>query len=183
MDPQQSPDAEADFRERLGEALTKDTGDEPLVLGFLDASWPQPYENSQRMWSYDRTVEIDKPLVTVPWKMIGFYAILGKSALIFRKRTTKESICTALEAIREQNPVVRILLITDNEGGHHANSPNNGSTNLTSSASSSRRTHRSLTLSNFFPSRTFKSWWGNLFSGRRDTILYWTTSTTFSQPR
>jgi transposase len=120
MDPRQSPDAEADFRERLGEALTKDTGDEPLVLGFLDASWPQPFENSQRMWSYDRTVEIDKPLVTVPWKTIGFYAILGKSTLIFRERTTKESICAALEAIRERNPVGRILLIADNDGGHHA---------------------------------------------------------------
>jgi len=120
MDPRQSPDAEADFREHLGEALAKDNGDEPLVVGFLDASWPQPFENSQRMWSYDHTVEIDKPLVTVPWKTIGFYAILGKSALIFRKRTTKESICAALEAIREQNPVGRILLIADNDGGHHA---------------------------------------------------------------
>ena len=120
MDPRQSPDAEADFRERLEEALAKDNGDEPLVLGFLDASWPQPFENSQRMWSYDRTVEIDKQLVTVPWKTIGFYAILGKSALIFRKRTTKESICAALEAIREQNPVGRILLVADNDGSHHA---------------------------------------------------------------
>lgn len=120
MDPRQSPDAEADFRERLEEALAKDNGDEPLVLGFLDASWPQPFENSQRMWSYDRTVEIDKQLITVPWKTIGFYAILGKSALLFRKRTTKESICAALEAIREQNPVGRILLIADNDGSHHA---------------------------------------------------------------
>jgi len=72
------------------------------------------------MWSYDRTVEIDKPLVTVPWKTLGFYALLGKSTLIFRKRTTKESICAALEAIREQNPVGQILLIADNDGGHHA---------------------------------------------------------------
>ena len=121
MDPRQSPDAEADFRERLGEALTKDTDEKPIILGFLDASWPQPFENSQRMWSYDRTVKIDKPLVTVPWKTIGFYALLGKSTLIFRKRKTKESICAALEAIREQNPVGRILLIADNDGGHHAN--------------------------------------------------------------
>jgi len=120
MDPRQSPDAEADFRERLGEALTKDVGDDPLVLGFFDASWPQPFENSQRMWSYDRTVEIDKPLVTVPWKTIGFYALFGQSTLIFRERTTKESICAALEAIREQNPVGRILLIADNDGSHHA---------------------------------------------------------------
>jgi transposase len=32
----------------------------------------------------------------------------------------KESICAALEAIREQNPLGRILLIADNDGGHHA---------------------------------------------------------------
>jgi len=120
MDPRQSTDAEEDFRERLGEALAKDNGSDPLVLGFFDAAWPQPFENSQRLWSYDRTVEINKPLVTVPWKTIGFYAILGNSALIFRERTTKESICAALETIREQNPVGRILLIADNDGGHHA---------------------------------------------------------------
>ncbi|MCW8173271.1 IS630 family transposase [Natrialba swarupiae] len=54
------------------------------------------------------------------WKTLGFYALLGKSTLIFRKRTTKESICAALEAIREQNPVGRILLVADNDGGHHA---------------------------------------------------------------
>jgi len=65
MDPRQSPDTEEDFRERLGEALTKDRGGEPLVFVFFDASWPQPFENSQRMWSYDRTVEVDKPLVVV----------------------------------------------------------------------------------------------------------------------
>jgi hypothetical protein len=38
MDPRQSPDAEEDFRERLSQALTKDRGDEPLVLGFFNAS-------------------------------------------------------------------------------------------------------------------------------------------------
>jgi len=45
------------------ERRSRKTVNEPLVLGFFDASWPQPFENSQRMWSYDRTVEIDKPLV------------------------------------------------------------------------------------------------------------------------
>ena len=120
MDPRQPPDAEADFRERLGEALTKRPRDEPLVLGFFDVSWPQPFDNSQRMWSYDRTVEIEKPLMTVPAKTLGFYALLGKSTLIFRNRKKKEDICAALEAIREQNPVGRILLIADNDGGHHA---------------------------------------------------------------
>ncbi|QIO20866.1 transposase [Haloarcula sp. JP-L23] len=65
-------------------------------------------------------MEIEKPQVTVPWKTIGFYALLGRSTLTFRERTTKESICVALEAIREQNPIGRILLIADNDGGHHA---------------------------------------------------------------
>jgi len=40
IDPRQSPDAEADFRERLSQALTKEDDDEQLVLGFFDASWP-----------------------------------------------------------------------------------------------------------------------------------------------
>ncbi|WP_407066869.1 IS630 family transposase [Haloarcula sediminis] len=65
MDSRQPSDAEEDFRERLGRALAKDNDDEPLVLRFFDVSWPQPFENSQRMWSYDRTVEIDKPMVSL----------------------------------------------------------------------------------------------------------------------
>jgi transposase len=72
------------------------------------------------MWSYDRTVKIDKPMVAVPWKSIGFYALVGESTITFRERLTKESICAALEWIREQNPVGRILLVADNDGGHHA---------------------------------------------------------------
>ena len=86
----------------------------------MDASWTQPFENSQRVWSYDRTVTIEKPLLTVPWKSIGFYALTGESTIVFRKRTRKEDICAALEQIREQNPVGRILLVADNDGGHHA---------------------------------------------------------------
>ena len=126
MDPRRSTDAEDQLFERLHAALeepvtsTQATPAEPLVLGFLDASWTQPFENSQRVWSYDRTVEIEKPLLTVPWKSIGFYALLGKSSITFRERTAKEDICAALEAIREQNPVGRILLVADNDGGHHA---------------------------------------------------------------
>jgi transposase len=27
------------------------------------------------MWSFERTVQIEKPLVTVPWRSIGFYAL------------------------------------------------------------------------------------------------------------
>ena len=122
MDPRQPADAEEQLFERLHAALEEPaiSPPEPIVLGFFDASWTQPFENSQRVWSYDRTVEIEKQLLTVPWKSIGFYALLGESSITFRERTAKEDICAALEAIREQNPVGRILLVADNDGGHHA---------------------------------------------------------------
>ena len=130
LDPRRSADAEEQLFERLQAALEEDVTvtdhstqtarREPIVLGFMDASWTQPFENSQRVWSYDRTVTIEKPLLTVPWKSIGFYALTGESTIVFRKRTRKEDICAALEQIREQNPIGRILLVADNDGGHHA---------------------------------------------------------------
>ena len=72
------------------------------------------------MWSFDRTVTIEKPLVTFPWRSIGFYALTGQSLITFKKRLVKETIVEALEEIREQNPVGRILLVADNYGSHHA---------------------------------------------------------------
>jgi transposase len=72
------------------------------------------------MWSYDRTVTIEKPLVTAPWRSFGFYALTGTSTISFGKRINKETVCEALEEIRAQNPVGRILLVADNYGSHHA---------------------------------------------------------------
>ena len=72
------------------------------------------------MWSFDRTVSIEKPLVTFPWRSIGFYALTGQSVITFKKELVKETIVEALEEIREQNPVGRILLVADNYGSHHA---------------------------------------------------------------
>ena len=92
----------------------------PSCWGFFDEAWPQPFENSQRMWSFDRTVTIAKPLVTFPWRSIGFYALTGRSVITFKKRLVKETIVEALEEIREQNPRGRILLVADNYGSHHA---------------------------------------------------------------
>ena len=71
------------------------------------------------MWSFDRTVTIEKPLVTFPWRSIGFYALTGQSVITFKGRLVKETIVEALEEIREQNPVGRILLVADNYGSHH----------------------------------------------------------------
>lgn len=70
------------------------------------------------MWSYDRTVTIEKPLVTAPWRSFGFYALTGKSTISFGERVNKETVCDALEVIREQNPVGRILLVLDKYGSH-----------------------------------------------------------------
>jgi transposase len=72
------------------------------------------------MWSYDRTVQIEKPLVSVPWRSIGFYALTGHSVITYKERLVKETIVEALEAIREQNPHGRILLVADNYSSHHA---------------------------------------------------------------
>ena len=38
---------------------------------------------------------------------------------MFCERLMKESICDALDAIRERNPVGWILLVCDNYGSHH----------------------------------------------------------------
>ena len=57
------------------------------------------------MWSYDRTVQIEKPSVEVLWRSIGFYALTGRSVITYKERLVKETIVEALEEIREQNPV------------------------------------------------------------------------------
>ncbi len=72
------------------------------------------------MWSYDRTVQIEKPLVAVPWWSIGFYALAGNSVITYKKRLVKETIVEAFEEIPEQNPRGRILFVADNYGSHHA---------------------------------------------------------------
>ncbi len=72
------------------------------------------------MWSFDRTVQTEKQLVTFPWQSIGFYALTRQSVITFKERLVKDTIAEALEEIREQNPVGRILLVADNYGSHHA---------------------------------------------------------------
>ncbi|MDJ1434194.1 IS630 family transposase [Halostagnicola sp. A-GB9-2] len=72
------------------------------------------------MWSYDCTVQIEKTLVTVLWRSIGFYALTGNSVITYKERLVKETIVKALEEIREQNPRGRILFVADNYGSHHA---------------------------------------------------------------
>jgi transposase len=72
------------------------------------------------MWSFDRTVTIEKPLVAVPWRSIGFYALTGQSVITFKEELVKETISEAIEEIRKQNSIGRILLVADNDSTHHA---------------------------------------------------------------
>ncbi|HZD42501.1 MAG TPA: IS630 family transposase, partial [Methanomicrobiales archaeon] len=79
------------------------------VLGFLDTSHPQPWDNSQRLYTVDDP-HITRPLVKLDEPAIGFYAISGESVLQFPSNQEKERICECLEGVREQNPGARILL-------------------------------------------------------------------------
>ena len=87
------------------------------VVGFFDISHPQPWDNSQRVYSVDEP-HIERPLVKVDTPAAGFYALNGTSVLSFPPDQTKEEICACLEAIREQNPGKRILLVLDNFSSH-----------------------------------------------------------------
>ena len=73
------------------------------VLGFLDTSHPQPWDNSQRLYTVDDP-HITRPLVKLDEPAVGFYALNGQSVVSFPEDQTKERICECLEGIREQNP-------------------------------------------------------------------------------
>lgn len=82
-------------------------------LGFLDTSHPQPWDNSQPLYTVDDP-HITRPLVKVDEPVVGFYALAGESVVQFPVNQEKERICECLEGIHEQNPSQRILLILDN---------------------------------------------------------------------
>jgi transposase len=87
------------------------------VVGFCDASHPQPYDNSHRLWYVDDP-HIERPLVQVDEPAVGFYALNGESVLTFPEDQSKERICDLFKRIREQNPGARILLVLDNFSSH-----------------------------------------------------------------
>jgi len=87
------------------------------VLGFSDASKPQPYDNSRRVW-YVNDPHIERELVKTHDSAVGFYALNGESVVEFTEDEKKERICGVLEKIREQNPGKRILLVLNKHGAH-----------------------------------------------------------------
>jgi len=138
--PSRPDDAEEILDERLDEAFDEEEDPDPhnkrddddeegwivddeictdggTVLGFFDASHPQPWDNSQRMYYVDNP-HITRPLVQIFEPAVGFYALNGHSVVSFPEDQTKERICDCLERIREQNPGTRILLVLDNHFAH-----------------------------------------------------------------
>jgi transposase len=107
-------DEEADDEWRVDDDIRTDDG---TVLGFFDLSHPQPWDNSQRLYTVDDP-HITRPLVKIDTPAAGFYALNGESVLSFPVDQTKEQICACFERIREQNPDKRILLVLDNFSSH-----------------------------------------------------------------
>jgi transposase len=97
-----------------GEDIRTDGG---TVVGFFDISHPQPWDNSQRLYTVDEP-HITRPLVKIDTPAAGFYALNGESVLSFPPNQEKEKICACFERIREQNPGKRILLVLDNFSSH-----------------------------------------------------------------
>jgi len=87
------------------------------VLGLFDASQPQPYDNSRRVWYVDDP-HVERPLVKTEDSAVGFYALNGESTVCWKETEEKERICEVLEAVREQNPLAGILLVLDKHGSH-----------------------------------------------------------------
>jgi transposase len=138
--PSRPENAEEILDERVGDAFDEESDDTPhntrdrddeegwvvdedictdggTVLGFLDTSHPQPWDNSQRLYTVDDP-HITRPLVKLDEPAVGFYALSGESVLQFPINQKKERMCECLKGIREQNPGQRILLVLDNFSSH-----------------------------------------------------------------
>ncbi len=112
--PQNKREGEGDDGWVVDDDVCTDGG---TVLGFFDASKPQPYDNSRRVWYVD-DLHIERPLVKTDDSAVGFYALNGESVVTFKETEEKERICEVLERTREQNPGKRILLVLDKHGAH-----------------------------------------------------------------
>lgn len=127
--PNRPDDADEQLEERLNETLSELTDDEDeeddvvtdggTVVGFLDEAWPQPTDNSQRVWAFG-TPRLAKQMPSFDDAVLGFYAILGTSVVACKPDASQTSFAEFFERIREQNPVGRILLVCDNFSSHFA---------------------------------------------------------------
>jgi len=118
LDEDNQPHNKREDDEEEGWTVDEDVcTDGGTVLGFFDASQPQPYDNSRRVWYVDDP-HVERPLVKTEDSAVGFYALNGESIVRWKENEEKERICAVLETIREQNPGKRILLVLDKHGSH-----------------------------------------------------------------
>jgi transposase len=78
-----------------------------------------PTENRHRLWAFGKP-RIVKHMPRVKTTTVGFYALNGTSVLRAVESLHKERIVEVFEAVREQNPAGRILLVLDNFSSHNA---------------------------------------------------------------
>lgn len=76
-----------------------------------------PTDNKHRLWGFG-TPRLLKHMPDVKTTAAGFYAVNGKSVLRSLESLEQERIGDMFEAIREQNPRGRILLVLDNSSSH-----------------------------------------------------------------
>jgi len=118
--PDRPENADEILDERVADAFTEDDGDEPhnkqpeddsdnewtfdddvrtdggTTVGFFDVSHPQPWDNSQRLYTVTEPT-ITRPLVKIDTPAAGFYALNGESVLQFPPNQEKEQICACFE--------------------------------------------------------------------------------------
>lgn len=84
---------------------------------FFDAAWPQPTDNSQRVWGVEPPT-IKRSLIQLDRPAVGGYLLNGTSVITFPKTQSKERICEVFEQLRSKNSGKRIILVLDNFSAH-----------------------------------------------------------------
>ena len=85
--------------------------------GSFDEAWPMSTENRHRLWGFGPPC-IVKHMTRVKTAVAGFYALNGTNVLRSIESLHKKRIVEVFEAIHEQNPPRRILLVLDNFSSH-----------------------------------------------------------------
>ena len=70
-----------------------------------------------RLWSFTKAIII-KNTTKLRANTFGFYAINGESVIEFKEDSKTDSFCSFLMAIRQNNPLGKIVIILDNFRAH-----------------------------------------------------------------
>ena len=103
-----------------GNILDLNSG-EPFLIFSFDESAFQFVSNYMKVWSLFKP-EIETDSTTYSCKSAGFYSLTpeGNDYITLMEDSTKETIVSCLEQIREQNPYGTIMLLIDNFSSHRS---------------------------------------------------------------